>query len=85
MLSPSPSSETVQRLLKQAQNSHQGDLRHLLIRAASAGAFGPKSAWDLVQLRAWTGPIEKMPRRGEGPIWHHTAERQAEFATSGIC
>jgi hypothetical protein len=29
--------------------------------------------------------MEKMPRRGEGPIWHHTAERQAEFATSGIC
>jgi hypothetical protein len=41
------------------------------------GPFGPKSAWDLVQLRAWTESMEKMPRRGEGPIWHHTAERQA--------
>ena len=41
--------------------------------------YQQKSAWDLVQLRAWTGPMEKMPHRGEGPIWHHTAERQAEF------
>ena len=41
--------------------------------------YQQRSAWDLVQLRAWTGPMEKMPHRGEGPIWHHTAERQAEF------
>jgi len=23
--------------------------------------------------------MDKMPRRGEDPIWYHTAERQAEF------
>src|SRR5277367_4875856 len=41
--------------------------------------YQQRSAWDLVQLRAWAGPMEKMPHRGEGPIWLHTAERQAEF------
>jgi hypothetical protein len=41
--------------------------------------YRQRSAWELVQLRAWTGPMEKMPRRGEGPIWHRTAKRQAEF------
>jgi len=41
--------------------------------------YQKRSAWDLVQLRAWTGPIEKMSHCGESPIWHHTAERQAEF------
>jgi hypothetical protein len=41
--------------------------------------YQQRSAWDLVQLRAWTGPMEKMPHRGEGPIWHHTAERRPEF------
>ena len=37
--------------------------------------YQQRLAWDLVQLRAWTGPMEKMSHRGEGPIRHHTAER----------
>jgi hypothetical protein len=41
--------------------------------------YQQRSAWDLIQLRAWTGPMEKMSHRGEGPIWRRTAERQAEF------
>ena len=41
--------------------------------------YQQRSAWDLVQLRAWTRPMEKMSHRSKSPIWHYTAERQAEF------
>jgi hypothetical protein len=45
----------------------------------SRSGYQQRSAWGLVQLRAWTEPMEKIPHRGEGLSWHHTAERQVEF------
>jgi hypothetical protein len=80
--------------LEQAQNNYQRGRRHLLIQATSApGRFKPKEAAAVRSNGPWiptevgvgpcpaeslTGPMEKMSHRGEGPIWHHTAERRAE-------
>jgi hypothetical protein len=54
--------------------------------------YGPPSyLWILTEVgvgpcpaESLTGPMEKIPHRGEGPIWHHAAERRAEFCCRDV-